>query len=284
MKQNDDQNELSEYERLRQERIRKNEAYLASLGLLKPLKPVNKRPNATPTKKKPTMPPAVERRSKRLKTRQQPPSEKKGEEDLIMLSYRETDDRTLRAVKQSQPEEEVVEIANRNNDDDDDSDRPTRRSRPIAISIHDSMVLTEDEKQVLSHIDQNYLDKFREFLVHHDKISVQNERNVMRQVTKLAHGEGIRYESPKYGWPEGCYFLKGTKVTPLSDLVDLLQQAVDAENRWGQDRGNGWLLRHPLKKLLLFQQFCLQHPDFLMAKCKLKEYIEQDNKEDDKEG
>ena len=122
-------------------------------------------------------------------------------------------------------------------------------------------------------MDQNYLDKFREFLVHHDKISVQNERNVMRQVTKLAHGEGIRYESPKYGWSEGCYFLKGTKVTPMSDLVELMQQAVEAENKWGRDRGNGWLLRHPLKKLLLFQQFCLQHPDFLMATCKLEEYM-----------
>lgn len=286
MKQDDDRNELSEYERLRQERIRKNEAYLASLGLLKPLQPANKRQRGAAEgsvrpKKKAPLPPAVERRSKRLKNRQaQEELEPKGDEDLVMLSYKETDDRTLRAVKQAQPDEAVMEIisprhadATAANDDDDDSHRLSRRLRAIAVSIYDPVILTDDEKQVLSQMDQNYLDKFREFLVLHDKISVQNERNVMRQVTKLAHGEGIRYESPKYGWPEGCYFLKGIKVTPLSDFVELLQQAVDAENRWGQDRGNGWLLRHPLKKLLLFQQFCLQHPDFLIAKCKLQEYI-----------
>ena len=272
-----DEEGLSEYERLRLERIRKNEAYLASLGLSKPLQPAKRKAktggsDGRPKKKATTLPPPVERRSKRIKKNQQPQKQEDDADDLVMLSYRETDDRTLRAVKQAQPDETVAEVVNsrdNNNDDEDDhSHRPTRRSRPIAINI-----LTEDEKQVLSQMDQNYLDKFREFLVYHDKISAQNERNVMRQVTKLAHGEGIRYESPKYGWPEGCYFLKGIKVTPLSDLVELLQQAVEAENQWGQDRGNGWLLRHPLKKLLLFQQFCLQHPDFLMAQCKLQEYI-----------
>jgi hypothetical protein len=37
----------------------------------------------------------------------------------------------------------------------------------------------------------------QEFLVFHNKISEQNARNVMRQVSKLARGEGIRYESAK---------------------------------------------------------------------------------------
>jgi hypothetical protein len=102
----------------------------------------------------------------------------------------------------------------------------------------------------------------------------------MRQVSKLARGEGVRYESPKYGWAEGCYFMRGTMVTPMSDIVNLMQKAQECEDRWGRDRGNGWLLSHPLKKLLLFQQFALNNPDFLTSKCKLKDYCALDDDHD----
>lgn len=151
-------------------------------------------------------------------------------------------------------------------------------SRELKFSYVPDIVLSEAEKKVLSKndMDQNYLDKFREFLVYHDKISEQNERNVMRQVKKLASGEGVRYESARYGWPEGCYFMKGTKVTPLSDLVDIMQKAIEAENKNGIDRGNGWLLRHPIKKLLLFQQFCLNNPTFLASTHKLATYCKEE--------
>jgi hypothetical protein len=76
----------------------------------------------------------------------------------------------------------------------------------------------------------------------------------------------------QYGWAEGCYFMKGQQVTPMSDIVQLMKEGQECEDKWGRDRGNGWLLSHPLKKLLLFQQFCLNNPDFLTAKCKLSQY------------
>ena len=107
-----------------------------------------------------------------------------------------------------------------------------------------------------------------------DKISDSNERSVMRQVRKLALGEGIRYESAKYGWPEGKCFRKGDKITPMHDVVALMDEAVDCEAKWGRDHGNGWLLQHPLKKLLIFQQFCLQNVGFLGSTSKIKEYCE----------
>lgn len=58
----------------------------------------------------------------------------------------------------------------------------------------------------------------------------------------------------------------------MSDFIELLNEGQDYENKYGRDRGNGWLLRHPLKKLLLFQQFILNNPSFLTSKLKLKEY------------
>ncbi len=145
----------------------------------------------------------------------------------------------------------------------------------------DNWKLSKDEKKVLEKgITDNYLSKFREFLQYHNMISDQNLRNVMRQVRKLAFGDGVRYESPRYGWPEDCYFKRGEKIGPLSDIVQLMEEAQECEDKWGRDHGNGWLLSHPLKKLLLFQQFALKNPSFLNAECKLKEYVKNENEND----
>lgn len=74
--------------------------------------------------------------------------------------------------------------------------------------------------------------------------------------------------------------MKGQQVTPMSDIVQLMTEGQRCEDKWGRDRGNGWLLSHPLKKLLLFQQFCLNNPDFLTAKCKLSQYYALANDDD----
>lgn len=100
--------------------------------------------------------------------------------------------------------------------------------------------------------------KIKEYLSEVDSLSDQNKRNVMRQVTKLVLGEGIRYDSKAYGWPEGCYFLKGTKVEPTDDILKLMDIGRECEDEWGRDHGNGWLLSHPLKKMYQFQQYHLQ--------------------------
>jgi hypothetical protein len=67
--------------------------------------------------------------------------------------------------------------------------------------------------------------------------------------------------------------MKGVKCDLTTDYVDLIEHAAWCENNWGRDHGNGWLLNHPLKKLLIFQQFCLQNPDFLDKDCTHKEYM-----------
>jgi hypothetical protein len=98
----------------------------------------------------------------------------------------------------------------------------------------------------------------QDYLTQIDTLSDQNRRNVLRQITKLASGEGIRYESHAYGWPEGCYFLDGIKVGPADDILKLMDIGRECEEKWGKDHGNGWLLSHPLKKLYMFQQYYLQ--------------------------
>lgn len=275
--------ELSEYERLRLERIKRNEEYLDKLGLSsskkEQLNEMTKRRIAKKrvlTVNQPS--PGDRRSSKRIKSRSiRNANANANDDELVQLSYAEADDQNIRVVKQSDQGSAVELIEGIDSNDANLHLSMARSPRTLKFTYDSDVVLSEEEKRIFAKndMDQNYLDKFREFLVYHDKISAQNERNVMRQVTKLATGEGVRYESPKYGWPEGCYFMKGTKVTPLSDLVDLMQQAIEAENKHGIDRGNGWLLRHPLKKLLLFQQFCLNNPDFLTTTSKLATYCRE---------
>ena len=270
----DDGNELSQYELQRLERIKKNEAYLESIGLgtakqkMKDMCRATKR-NANRPKQNKIVNPGEERRSKRLKSSS---SSNAKDDEHVMLSYHDDDD--LAVVKQ-RDDRRLYQY-----DEDEDASispsyRPTRRV--VHINRSDFELSEEEKLSLQNNIDDNYLYKFKEFLVFHNKISEQNVRNVMRQVSKLARGEGVRYESPKYGWAPGRYFMKGTPVTPLSDIVQLMVEAQECENKWGRDHGNGWLLSHPLKKMLLFQQFCLNNPDFLTTKCKLAQYYALDD-------
>lgn len=270
---------LSEYELQRLERIKKNQAYLAKLGLADhnaPWKKQLKKKKKTSPQKRPLVDTEL-RISKRIRLRSRKADN--DEEPLVMLSYKEPDTESPRTVTQAFERRRTASDEDDDNDDEGATGRKRSSYRPSRRRFRGtnaSSSLSETEKKLLekNEMDTNYLTKFREFLVYHNKISPQNERNVMRQVTKLAKGQGVRYESPQYGWPEDCVFCKGKKITPLSDLIELLDEAIEAEDRWGRDHGNGWLLRHPIKKLLMFQQFCLQHPDFLTAECRLKDYYD----------
>lgn len=278
---------LSEYELKRLERIRKNEAYLESLGLsnvkaklMQQTTQKTKR-NQKKAKSSPHIKPREERRSGRFQ------NGSSGDSKVLMLSYANSDDRLEIAVQQGAKNKRLAKSAGFPSSvggTEPEDGRPSasfRATRRFALEAYQDYALTEDEKDKLATMDSNYLEKFQEFLVYHNKISDQNVRNVMRQVTKLATGEGVRYESSQYGWKPHQVFQKGVNVTPLSDFVELMKLAQEAEDEWGRDHGNGWLLSHPLKKMLLFQQFCLQNPDFLTSKCRLKEYYAMDDEDED---
>jgi hypothetical protein len=40
-----------------------------------------------------------------------------------------------------------------------------------------------------------------------------------------------------------------------SDIGQIIVDAQDWENKYGRDHGNGWLMNHPLRKLLFFQHY-----------------------------
>jgi len=247
---------LSPYELKRLERIKKNADHLERLGL--GAKYHNFMRKKSPVKKKkvcplPRVKPGEERRSGRIAS--------KGD-------FATKDKKVVR-----QEDWNDYDFDYDDNDDYDDNVEVIcyKKSRKKRFDGNE-WKLSEVERKSLGKVDEKFLVKFQEFLEYHDLISPQNVRNVMRQVKKLAWGEGIRYESSRYGWAEGCYFKKGVKITPLSDIIELMKEGQDCEDKYGRDHGNGWLISHPLKKLLLFQQFILNNPSFLSSKAKLKEY------------
>ena len=286
---------LSPYELARLERIKRNNEYLDSLGLLNKrswaatakdtVKKTNKNRNRAKAYQN-RVKAGEERRSKRLSSSGggSSSSGRANDDDLVMLQYT-GDDRLEIAISQS--DRSVVGttvtafVPTSSSSSSTSSSRPTPAFRQVSrvISLEDQdFRLTDDEKKVLSQttMDERVLIKFEQFLVYHNKVSDQNRRNVMRQVRKLASGEGINYDSPTYGWKPDQFFMKGKRINLLSDFVDLMRQGQECENMYGRDHGNGWLLSHPLKKLLLFQQFCLQNPDFLATDSPLVEYYAND--------
>ena len=76
-----------------------------------------------------------------------------------------------------------------------------------------------------------------------------DDTQVMRQVRVLVSGKGIYYKH----WDEGVSCFKNRSITLATDFVKLWEEAKDFENKHGRDRGNGWLLLHPITKLLCFQ-------------------------------
>ncbi|KAL7495324.1 hypothetical protein ACHAWT_003738 [Skeletonema menzelii] len=230
---------LSEYELLRLEKIKRNEKRLAELGLDKAKQNLKRSATAgkTPTQKKKKRAAAVtqtpQRSSRRLK--RQP-----------VLYEPMMDDEIIRKIDAPHSKKKVARTA-------------TSKFRcEIPMDLKSSPLSQKEKDLITKKMEEDFLGKFEEYLTEVDELSHQNRRNVVRQITKLHMGEGITYESRSYGWPDGCYFMKGKVIGPTDDILHLMEIAQTCEDDWGQDHGNGWLLRHPLKKLYMFQQYHLR--------------------------
>ena len=109
---------------------------------------------------------------------------------------------------------------------------------------------TDEQRERLGEF---FVEEFYDFLgtttKYHKEISPDNRKTVIRQVTKLVTGVGVEY----HHWPAGVVFRKGEPVTLQDDLAEIKEDAKDFEAQHGRDLGNGWLLNHPLQKMILFR-------------------------------
>jgi hypothetical protein len=207
----------SNYELLRLQRIERNNERLKTLGLLDKPKPT-KAARTPPKKAKKTVlvSPSPRRASRRLQNQPAPTS--------ILIE----EPRTKTTVHRPRPRRIIEEII------------PS---------------LSDEQKQILSSkvAQAEFVDKLQHFLTDVHQISASNLARVLRSITKLSSGEGVR--APQ--WPENCHFLKGEVVSITSDVHELIERGRECEEEWGRDLGNGWLYNHPLRKLGLFQSYLL---------------------------
>eukprot|EP00978_Attheya_sp_CCMP212_P029657 scaffold106045_cov56-Attheya_sp.AAC.1 len=110
--------------------------------------------------------------------------------------------------------------------------------------------LTEEERSKLQCIEINVED-VEEYLINEEEMSQANVKSVIRQVRKLQSGEGVTYKP----WGSNVVFCP----RPLKDLGEdfrhLREEAKAFESEYGQDKGHGWLLKHPLQKLENYQLY-----------------------------
>ena len=130
--------------------------------------------------------------------------------------------------------------------DDEGPKRPSQSSRRKRVLVVDD--LSDEQRAALP--EGFTMDAFIESPVIKE-LSEQNRRSVIRQVRKLVSGEGVTYSY----WPDNVVFRKGEPVTMQSDISKIIDDARDYEDQYGEDRGHGWLLNHPLRKLLFYQHY-----------------------------
>uniref|UniRef100_A0A7S1BHT7 Uncharacterized protein n=2 Tax=Corethron hystrix TaxID=216773 RepID=A0A7S1BHT7_9STRA len=90
---------------------------------------------------------------------------------------------------------------------------------------------------------------------HSKTVSEANARMVMRQVRLLASGAGVTY----HHWPKKVVFCKNRPIDLSENFEALFREAQQYEDQYGRDLGNGWLMRHPIVKLMNYQEYRLEH-------------------------
>jgi len=112
-------------------------------------------------------------------------------------------------------------------------------------------VLTQEERDTLKEISSDHL--IREigyYMKHKVGNSESNIKNVTKTLRQLLNGNGITHQKSR---KHGHIFKEGIYLTLIDDISKLLQEEADWIDDHGTDVSNGWLIRHPLKKLLRYQ-------------------------------
>lgn len=254
--------EKSEYEKMVEAKIARNQAYLRSLGFggekkkKKQPQQRRKRPSSASLMTGPR------RRSARLSNNNNNNKDKKKKKRGKQVPQ-EDDDKSVAST--------TSETSSNEEDDDDDEDgflslpiRAAKRPRGGRRASDNNsattpLVLSDEDRRFLSDAPVD-LKRMERFLLrvphgtHHRVTSLQNCKTVLRQVTKLVEGQAITYKH----WADGVAFGPDRPVTLSTNFYDLKDEAYRFEQTHGADRGNGWLLLHPIEKLACFQAFELE--------------------------
>lgn len=139
-----------------------------------------------------------------------------------------------------------------------DTPRPAKKRKVTRPVTPETEAVSKQDRQKIGRLFKKetaeWLAEMETYLIENENLSYQNHRSVMRQVEKLSSGHGITY----HHWPAGVFFGKGQMVDLTWNLEALYDEACDFEDEHGRDLGNGWLLRHPIRKMNNFQHYLLE--------------------------
>ena len=127
-------------------------------------------------------------------------------------------------------------------DSDDESPRP----KQLECSV-------EDHQKLKSRV--HWIRDFQSYLMNETLNSTSNISRVMEQANLLHLGAGIK--APHWR----VSFMEGYKVDLTMDFDKMLQDAKEFEERHGKDKGRGWKLLHPIRKIRKFQKYVLEEEE-----------------------
>ena len=224
--------ELSVYDKQRQERIRENNAMLAHLGITEAAKQLN-----SWVAKPASLCHFKRKRNMSVGTSEPRRSGRQRNAVVIGLDFAQLDRQLVEATGQLAAGKK-------------------KRKTTFQASRIVRPELSEEQLQKMGDLDLNWLQGLEDFL--NDEIlhtywfgRAASETNIMRvmaQVRKLASGHGVPHPS------SSAVFMQGRPLTLSSNIRALVEEAWEWLYTFGEDKGHGWLLNHPLKKALAYQQ------------------------------
>lgn len=117
------------------------------------------------------------------------------------------------------------------------------------VSQLDSTPLSEATVEKLNKVcNDDWVEDMRRYFADHQGNSPNNVMRVMTVVERLAEGVGVVHPMTR------DRFWKKRKIHLGTDFRSMLDDASEWVYTNGGDRGNGWLIEHPVKKCLIYQR------------------------------
>ena len=211
--------EKSEYEIYCENKITRNREYLKRLGLDQPI--------------------LGRQKNKRMK--------KSTPEVIAAPKIVRTPRRSSRLLNANEQEsiDEVTEF----NEEASVESLPRPRRRRVVFKMQN--LPTEEDRNKLKTIKTDeVLNDVAYYMKVHLKNSEMNIKNVKKTLKNLFNGDGVKHQSSRR---RGHIFKQGEHISLADDINKLLDEESDWIAFHGKDVSNGWLVRHPLRKLMLYQ-------------------------------
>jgi hypothetical protein len=123
-----------------------------------------------------------------------------------------------------------------------------RRIKRRQMDIMKNNTLPDQRKLLENLPDEEWTEDMQRYFREIVNNSDTNVERVMRIVNKLVAGNGVNHAENRKAW-----FRKNVKIRLSDNFQAMYNEASEWVEENGGDRGHGWLIEHPIKKLWVYQ-------------------------------